>query len=231
MARSTSRQSTKSSKSAPLVSAPEAPVASVARSVPRTPKKVAAPLQVVRPPQDDIHLGERLRAARKARSLSIEQVANVAGITKSFLSRLERDAVAASVATLLRVCNAIGIRPGSLFDPPATNLVRASEGTPISLGGQGMSEFLISGSSNEHMMALLSVIEPNGGSGSEPYTLNAASDLVHIKEGELIIVVDNVSHHLYAGDTFTFPPSLSHMWVNPSAKDKTVAIWIIVPPP
>ena len=231
MARTTSRQFPKPTKGAPDVGALEVTAAPRQRGASRVAKKAAVPLQVVRPPQDDIHLGERLRAARKARSLSIEQVANVAGITKSFLSRLERDAVAASVATLLRVCNAIGIRPGSLFDPPATNLVRASEGTPISLGGQGMSEFLISGSSNEHMMALLSVIEPNGGSGSEPYTLNAASDLVHIKEGELIIVVDNVSHHLYAGDTFTFPPSLSHMWVNPSAKKKTVAIWIIVPPP
>lgn len=188
-------------------------------------------MQVVRPPQEDINLGERLRAARKARGLSIEQAANLAGITKSFLSRLERDAVAASVATLLRVCSAIGIRPGSLFDAPATSIVRAGKGAPINLGGQKMSEFLISGSSNEHMMALLSVIEPGGGSGSEPYSLNAASDFVHIKQGELVVVVDNVSYHLNEGDTFTFPPSQSHMWVNPSATKKTIAIWVIVPPP
>lgn len=231
MARTTPPTFPRPKKGAADAGVPEPASGGRQRGVARVARKAAAPLQIVRPPQDDIHLGERLRAARKARALSIEQVANVAGITKSFLSRLERDAVAASVATLLRVCNAIGIRPGSLFDPPATNLVRASEGTPISLGGQGMSEYLISGSSNEHMMALLSVIEPNGGSGSEPYTLNAAADLVHIKQGELIILVDNVPHHLYEGDTFTFPPSLSHMWVNPSARQKTVALWIIVPPP
>ncbi|WP_162567086.1 hypothetical protein [Variovorax sp. SRS16] len=104
------------------------------------------------------------------------------------------------MATLLRVCKAIGIRPGSLFDPPATNLVRAAQGTPISLGGQGMSEFLISGAGNEHMMALLSIIEPSGGSGSEPYTLNAASDLVHVEQGELIIVVDSVGPAVARGD-------------------------------
>lgn len=186
---------------------------------------------MVRPPHEDINLGERLRAARKARGLSIEQVASVAGITKSFLSRLERDAVAASVATLMRVCNSIGIRPGSLFAAPATSIVRAGQGAPISLGGERMSEFLVSGSSNEHMMALLSVIEPGGGSGPEAYTLNSSSDLVHLKEGELIIEVDNVSHHLHEGDTFTFLPSLPHMWVNPSKTKSTVAIWVIVPPP
>jgi transcriptional regulator with XRE-family HTH domain len=205
--------------------------AAAASALPVAARKVPKPLLVVRPAEQEINLGERLRAARKAKGLSIEQVANIAGITKSFLSRLERDAVAASVATLLRICSAIAIRPGSLFDAPSTSIVRSGQGAPINLGGQRMSEFLISGSSNEHMMALLSVIEPGGGSGSEAYTLNAASDLVHIKEGELVVEVDHVSYHLHAGDTFTFPPSLPHMWVNPSATKKTVAIWVIVPPP
>lgn len=198
---------------------------------PVLPKKPGKPLLIVRPPQEDINLGDRLRVARKARGLSIEQVASAAGITKSFLSRLERDAVAASVATLIRVCNAIGIRPGSLFDAPETNLVLSGKGTPINLGGEAINEYLISGSSNEHMMALLSIIEPGGGSGSEPYTLNAGSDLVHVKEGELLVNVDNVSYHLKEGDTLTFPPSLPHSWSNPSKTKKTVALWVIVPPP
>ncbi|HVZ45168.1 MAG TPA: cupin domain-containing protein [Ramlibacter sp.] len=196
-----------------------------------TPRKSGKPLHIVRPAQEDINLGERLRVARKARGLSIEQVASASGITKSFLSRLERDAVAASIATLIRVCNAMGIRPGSLFDAPETNLIRSGKGTPINLGGEAMNEYLISGSSNEHMMALLSVIEPGGGSGSEPYTLNAGSDLVHVKDGELVVDVDGVSYHLKEGDTLTFPPSLPHSWVNPSRTKKTVAVWVIVPPP
>jgi len=196
-----------------------------------TPTARPVPRQVVRPVDDDINLGDRLRSARKARGLSIEQAAKAAGITKSFLSRLERDGVAASVATLLRVCKAIDIRPGSLFDAPTTSVVRAGQGVPINLGAQDAAEFLISGAGNEHMMALLSVIEPGGGSGAEAYTLNAASDLVHIKEGELIVDVESTSYHLREGDTFTFPPSLPHSWVNPSTTRKTIAIWVIVPPP
>ncbi len=188
-------------------------------------------MRAVRPAREDINLGERLRAARKARGLSIEQVADASGITKSFLSRLERDAVAASVATLIRVCDAIGIRPGSLFDGPSTSLVRAGQGVPVSFGGEKMQEFLLSGPGNEHMMVLLSHIGPAGGSGPEPYKLHARSDLVHISEGELIVQVADQSYHLRAGDTLTFPPSAPHMWVNPSKTQRTVAIWVIVPPP
>lgn len=203
----------------------------VAPAAAPSPRKNGKTLHIVRPAQEEINLGDRLRVARKSRNLSIEQVAVAAGITKSFLSRLERDAVAASIATLIRVCNAIGIRPGSLFDAPETNLVRSGKGAPINLGGEAINETMISGASNEHMMALLSVIEPGGGSGSEPYVLNAGSDMVHIKEGELLVDVDNVSYHLKEGDTLTFPPSLPHSWVNPSRTQRTVAIWVIVPPP
>jgi len=45
------------------------------------------------------------------------------------------------------------------------------------------------------------------------------------------VVVDGESHHLRAGDTLTFPPSLPHTWVNPSDQDEAVAVWVIVPPP
>ncbi|WP_163507609.1 hypothetical protein [Fodinicola acaciae] len=34
------------------------------------------------------------------------------------LSKLERDTANAAVASLLRVCDALGLRPGTLFDPP-----------------------------------------------------------------------------------------------------------------
>lgn len=203
-------------------SPPDAP--SAATDAARRP---AGPL---RPVREEINLGERLRALRKARGLSIEQVANSVGVTKSFLSRFERDAVSASVATLLKVCDAIGVRPGTLFDPPATNLVRAGEGRPISLGGEGMHEYLIAGVGNEHLMALLSVIEPGGGSGPEPYKLNAAVDFVHLKEGELDMVVDGETYSMKAGDTLTFPPTLAHTWRNPSATQPAIAIWVIAPP-
>jgi quercetin dioxygenase-like cupin family protein len=153
------------------------------------------------------------------------------GVNKSFLSRLERDAVAPSIATLLRVCDAIGIRPGTLFDPPPMQLVRRGEGRPIDLGGQRMREYLVSGDAQEQLMALYSDIEPGGGSGAEAYTLRSAADLVHVLEGRLELTVDGVVHPMEEGDTMTFPPTLPHSWRNPSRSRRTLALWVIVPPP
>jgi transcriptional regulator with XRE-family HTH domain len=187
--------------------------------------------QITRPVRAEVSLGPKLRSERTARGLSIQQVAEAAGVTKSFLSKLETDQVSASVATLLRICDAMGVRPGTLFDPPSTNLVRDGEARPINLGGEGMVEYLISGDSNEHLMALMSVIQPGGGSGKEPYALTSAVDIVHIKQGRLDVTIEGETFQMRAGDTLTFQPSKPHAWRNPSASDVTVAVWVIVPPP
>jgi transcriptional regulator with XRE-family HTH domain len=178
-----------------------------------------------------VQVGAKLRALRQARGLSIEQVAQAVGVNKSFISKLEHDIVAPSVATLLRYCDAVGIRAGTLFDPPPTKLVRRGDGQPIDLGGQHMREFLVSGEGQDQLMALLSEIEPGGGSGDEPYTLRSAADVVHVLEGRLEMIVDGVPYILTPGDTLTFPPTLPHTWRNPSRTTRTRAFWVIVPPP
>ena len=181
--------------------------------------------------EEEVRLGAKLKALRRARGLSMEQVAVAVGVNKSFISKLEADAAQPSVATLLRYCEALGVRPGSLFDPPPTQLVRRGEAVKIDLGGERMTEYLISGTGQTEMMALRSVIEPGGGSGSEPYVLRSQADLVHVLSGRLEIVVDGVIHLLAEGDTLTFPPTLPHSWRNPSETEVAHAIWVIVPPP
>lgn len=185
----------------------------------------------VQPVRQNVAIGARIRSHRQSRGLSIEHVAQAVGVTKSFLSRFERDNVSASIATLLKLCDAIGIKPGVLFDAPEANYVPSGEGQPINLGGEGMFEFAISGGQNAHFLALLSVIEAGGGSGSEPYSLNAATDMVHVKSGVLEMTVGEERYRLQAGDTLTFQPSIPHTWVNPQTDELTVAVWVIAPPP
>ena len=63
-------------------------------------------------------IGTKLRSARKARNLTLDQVAQAAGLTKGFVSRLERDDVSPSVASLVTVCDVLGLRVGAVFRPP-----------------------------------------------------------------------------------------------------------------
>jgi len=178
-----------------------------------------------------IDVGARLRQARLAKGLSIQEVADRVGVSKSFISRFERDVVNASVSTLLKICDVLDVRPGQLFEPPVTKFVPADQRPPINLGGSRMREYLIGGAGNEHMLAIFSIIEPGGGSGDEPYTLDARSDMVHVQTGSLSVTVGDQVYIMQPGDTLTFPPSIPHTWKNPSATETCTALWVIVPPP
>ena len=67
-------------------------------------------------------LGEHLRQAREAAGRSQQEVAAAAGISREYLSEVERDNKSPTVRTLLKICEAIGCSAGELLlrTQPAT---------------------------------------------------------------------------------------------------------------
>src|SRR6266508_4962208 len=130
-------------------------------------------------------IGGRLKAARLARRKTLTEVAEASGLTKSFVSKLERDQASASVGSLMRLCQALEISVGELFETHTGELVRAGEYPQINFGGERLVEYLLTPRSEQRLQALLSEIEPDGGSGSEPYTLPTEVEFVFVLEGRL----------------------------------------------
>ena len=61
----------------------------------------------VEPSSAALAIGSRIRAARHAQRLTIDQVADSTGLTKGFLSRVERDLTSPSVASLVTLCQVL----------------------------------------------------------------------------------------------------------------------------
>lgn len=174
-------------------------------------------------------IGPRLREARRQQGLSLAGLAERSGLTKGFLSQVERDLTSPSVGTLLRLCRALDLPVGHLFDGATTPLVRAGERTPITFGGSGVSEFRLTPADERRVMLLLSEIAPGGGSGDEAYSLGAEAEVAHVIEGTLHIEVAGTHHMLGAGDTLTFDASEPHRWDNPSAAVPARVLWFLAP--
>lgn len=175
-------------------------------------------------------IGARLRAARRARGLTLNDLVGRTGLDKSFLSRLERDLTGVSVASLVRVCEALGLRPGALFDPPASALVRAGDAPRVQLGGVGTDERLLSRGLAGELMVLRATIEPGGHGGNELYTLDTDVSFVTVLEGELEFVIGDAHYFLHPGDSLTVSSRVPHNWRNPGGVP-TRAIWVTTPHP
>lgn len=178
----------------------------------------------------DIRIGTKIREARQRRGLSLEQVATATGLTKGFISQVERDLTSVSVASLVNICNIIGLRIGSLFEPARRDLIRHVDRPPINFGGRGVTEFLLTPASQERIQVIESQIEPGGGSGDEPYSLAGDSEFVHVIRGELQITVHGDTYLLETGDSLTFSPRDPHSWRNPS-QEETMVLWVLTPSP
>ena len=70
------------------------------------------------------HLGERVRAARGERGLTLRGLAEASGVSERFLSDLEAGRGNISVARLCAVAEALGQRPGRLLDESTTSVGR-----------------------------------------------------------------------------------------------------------
>src|SRR3984957_13134732 len=139
---------------------------------------------------DGTRIGAQLRAARLAARLTMAEVAEQAGLTKGFVSKLERDLANVSVASLIRLCDALGISVGSLFSESRGEVVRADAYPPVNFGGVGgVTEYLLTPSGEKRLQAILSDIEPGGGSGAEPYSLPADVEFVFVLAGRLKLTV------------------------------------------
>ncbi len=174
-------------------------------------------------------IGAQLRAARRAARKSMAEVAEQSGLTKGFLSKLERDLTNISVASLIRLCDALGISVGSLFQAAKGEVVRKGEYPAINFGGKGVREYLLTPAGEKRVQAILSDIEPGGGSGDEPYSLPTDVEFALVLAGQLRLVVAGEHLTLDAGDAFTFQSSIEHTFhVLPSAGPAQV-LWVFSP--
>jgi len=182
----------------------------------------------VEPSNVPLAIGSRIRAARQSQRLTIEQVAEATGLTKGFLSRVERDLTSPSVASLVTLCQVLSVSIGDLFAVPETHLTRREEGPRISLGGEGIVERLLTARSERRLQIIQAVIEPGGRGESELYAVDCDVDVLHVIKGRIQLILSNEKYELEAGDTLSFPGREPHTWVNPTDEEVEV-LWVLVP--
>ena len=178
---------------------------------------------------DGTRIGAQLKAARLAARKSIAEVAEQSGLTKGFVSKLERDLANVSVASLIRLCEALDVSVGSLFQASKGEVVRRGAYPPINFGGSRVREYLLTPSGEKRMQAILSDIDPGGGSGDEPYSLPADVEFVFVLAGQLQITVAGEQITLDQGDAFTFPASTQHTFGVAPPADRAQVLWIFSP--
>lgn len=171
-------------------------------------------------------IGNRLRAVRQERQMTIEHLAESTGLTKGFISRIERDKVSPSVATLIAICDVLNLSIGDLFATTDAQFVKAADAPRINLGGIGAFERLLSPRKESRLQVIRSTVEPGGSGGDELYTVNSEVDFLHIISGSIVLSFSDGEWMMDAGDSLTFDGREPHQWRSETGAE---LIWVLSP--
>jgi transcriptional regulator with XRE-family HTH domain len=179
--------------------------------------------------QPDGVVGPRLRQLREQKSLSARQVADLAGLTPAYLSRLENGRVSPTVATLARLVAAMGETMSTLFaEPPGPQVTVVRRADRHLMRSRGVLDSQVTPGWATRLEILESLVDPGQGSSDRLHTHAGDEECVLVLEGALDLYLGGDRHHLLAGDSATFDCRTPHRWRNPSTEQSRV-LWVITP--
>ena len=165
-----------------------------------------------------LSLGMRLRVARRSRGLTLRDAARLVGVSRSFLSSVERGESAASSQLLARLANGYKM-PTSAWAAgadPETNVVRTGD-RPRTVIADGVTwEELVSPG---HTLEPAILIVPPG-AGSDGAYSRPGEVFVHMLAGALVVSIgQGEALSLEEGDSIILKPPSAWTWYNPGDRE------------
>jgi transcriptional regulator with XRE-family HTH domain len=165
-----------------------------------------------------------LKLLRIQNGLTLESLAHAAGLTRSFLSKVERGLSTPSIGTALQLAKALGVSVEQLFgqDAPATSVSIARGASidaafPQPIAGQ---------ITNGRLSAF--VMRPSQNAVRKPSSRHAGEELLYVLSGCIDLQLSDRTETLHAGDCAHFDSAIPHKATSLS-KPEARLLLVIVP--
>lgn len=175
---------------------------------------------------DNLNIGAQLRTLREARGLSLRALAEISGLSTNAISRIERDEVSPTVASLHALARALDISLTALFHAAGNTsvvLVRADARMLLRQDHVHI-EVLGYGLPNQRLEPFMVTLQPGAGIHHDPVTHPGQEFAVCI-QGQLVYTVAGIDHDLATGDSILFDATLPHSFHNPG---QVIARFVLV---
>lgn len=175
-------------------------------------------------------IGSRIRSLRQLNDLTQEELAERAGLTKGFISQVERDLTSVSLDSLLQILDALGEKVSDFFREIEKERIvyglRDRVELPNRNGVKGFS-LLIPGSANRMMEPVILTLGPK--QCTEREEAHRGDELGYVMKGKIAIHFGKKAHRARTGDCFYFIADRDHHIQN-TGPDDAMILWITTPP-
>ncbi|MDP5217689.1 XRE family transcriptional regulator [Ruegeria sp. 2205SS24-7] len=177
-------------------------------------------------------LGVDIRALRKARGLTLSDIAGKLDRSVGWLSQVERDMSAPTISDLRQIAECLGVPMSMLFAHSAAPaeeqgyVVRAGSRRPMGSGEEGLIEELLSPDLSDEFEMVHSTFQPR--SQMQTPADRPTQEVGYMVSGQLDLTIGGRRFTVGPGDSFRIKQEVYH-WANPYDVP-AVAVWVIAPP-
>lgn len=174
-----------------------------------------------------VELASRIKAARLSRGYTLDRVAEISGLGKGLLSKVENFRVTPSLPTLAKLSEALGMSLSELFEgldeKPKMSIVRKGERKEVErnrdqsdIDYQSLAHKRLDRSMDPFLLTV-----PAGGGRREPMP-HEGEEFLMVVRGTVSFEYDGELHEMKEGDSAYFDAEVDHRVFNPGKKDAQV---------
>lgn len=177
-------------------------------------------------------LGADLRALRKSRGLTLEDMAQALDKSVGWLSQVERDISTPRLSDLRQIADLLDAPLSLFFGSPegpaeeAGQVVRAKHRRIVGVYNSGLVETLLSPDLTDDFEVIHSTFQP--GAARTQNIRRETQELAYMVAGKLDIWIDDQPFTVAKGDSFRIRHQ-AYRWANPYTRP-AAAVWVISPP-
>ncbi|HKK97093.1 MAG TPA: helix-turn-helix domain-containing protein [Marivita sp.] len=177
-------------------------------------------------------LGTDLRALRKSRGLTLQDMADRLDRSVGWVSQVERDLSDPSITDLRHIAKVLNVPVSLLFGQAnakadeAGIVVRSGARRPIGSGTTGLVEELLSPDLSDDFEMVHSTFLPHSRIGE--VVTRPTQEVGYVVSGKLDLIIGGRQFTVHAGDSFRIKGE-PFEWINPYDAP-AIAIWVIAPP-
>jgi transcriptional regulator with XRE-family HTH domain len=165
-------------------------------------------------------IGSRVRQQRASRGWTLDQLAERSGVSRRMLVSIEQGSANPSIATLLRLSDALGLGLPALVQldrSPELRVTRAGAAPVLWRGKSGGQAVLVAGTQAPDVTELWDwTLGPGERHSSEAHAAGTR-ELLLVLDGGVELTVGQHTEVLLTGDSASFVADLAHTYANASS--------------
>ncbi|MFT3801120.1 MAG: XRE family transcriptional regulator [Burkholderiaceae bacterium] len=180
-------------------------------------------------PAGEAYLAGNLRRMRRDAELTSDQLAELSGVSRAMISKIERGVSVPTATVLGKLAAALRVSLSQLLGPPhrrAPSLMRLSEQSVFRDPETGFERRSISPVFEDGAVDLAFNVLPARRSVRFPAHHAGVEEHLVVQQGTLIVMLDETPFSVSAGDTLFYPSNCVHEFRNET--DEPVSFLIVI---